>query len=96
MQAQKMAEEVKSRLATVNVEGEAGNNKVLVILDGNKSFKQIKIKDELLNPDRKDELEELIGIAFEKAMANAEEVSANQMKDLMSNMMPGLGNMFGQ
>lgn len=96
MQAQQMAEEVKVKLAAIAVDGEAGNNKVVVTLDGNKAFKEIKINDELLNPDRKEELEDLIGIAFEKAMANAENVSASQMQALMSNMMPGLGGMFGK
>lgn len=96
MQAQQMAAQVKEQLAQITLTGEAGNNKVVVTVDANKNFKQIEIADELLNPERKEELCDLIGIAFEKAIANSEQASAAEMQKMMGSMMPGLGSLFGK
>ena len=93
-EAQKKAEEVKSRLAAITVEGEAANGKVKVIVDGNRKIKDIQIADELMQTDRKEELQDLLLLAVENAMNQAENISQSEMQSLMSSMMPGLGGMF--
>jgi len=47
--------------------------------------------------DRKEELQDLIQIAMEKAMKTADDISQSEMAALMSTMMPGgLGSLFGK
>jgi DNA-binding YbaB/EbfC family protein len=93
---QRKTEEIKSRLSAITVEGEAASGDVKVIMDANKKIKDIFIAEGLLFPEKKEELQDYLVIAFEKALGNAETVSATEMKQLMSNMMPGLGGLFGK
>ncbi|MFI5221608.1 MAG: YbaB/EbfC family nucleoid-associated protein [Bacteroidia bacterium] len=96
-QAQSMAEEIKRKLDLIEVEGEAGNGKVKVIANANRRIKDVIISDEMMHPERKEELQDLVQIAFEKAMKTAEDISQSEMNALMSSMMPGgLGSLFGK
>lgn len=95
-EAQKKAEEIKTRLSSITVEGQAAGGAVKAIVDGNKKVKDIVIVDALLSPERKEELQDLIVVAIENAMEQAERVSASEMQQLMGSMLPGLGGMFGK
>ncbi|MES2690406.1 MAG: YbaB/EbfC family nucleoid-associated protein [Bacteroidota bacterium] len=95
-EAQKKAEEIKTRLSAITVEGQAAGGAVKAIVDGNKKVKDILIVDALLSPERKEELQDLIVVAIENAMEQAERVSASEMQQLMGSMLPGLGGMFGK
>lgn len=95
-EAQKKAEEIKNRLSAITVEGEAASGDVKIIMDANKKLKHIVIDEALLFPEKKEELQDYLTIAFEKAMENADAVSSAEMKQLMGSMMPGLGGLFGK
>lgn len=95
-EAKQKAEEIKSRLALITVEGTAGNGLVKVIATGTKNIKAIKIDDSLMDASKKEELEELLLVAIEQALEQAENVSASEMQNLMGSMMPGLGGLFGK
>jgi DNA-binding YbaB/EbfC family protein len=95
-EAQQKAEEIKNRLALITVEGIAGNGEVKVLATGNKNITNIQIADALMGVDKKEELEDLLVVAIERAMQQAENVSAAEMKSLMGSMLPGLGGMFGK
>lgn len=95
-EAQKRADEIKTRLAGITVEGDAAGGAVRAIVDGNKKVKDILIADALLSPDRKEELQDLLIVAIESAMEQAENVSASEMRQLMGSIMPGgLASLFG-
>jgi DNA-binding YbaB/EbfC family protein len=94
MDAQRKADEVKQRLETIMVEGEASNGLVKVTANGNRIIKDIVIADALMTPERKEELQDLILIACEKALQQAENVSQAEMVKLMGGM--NLGNLFGK
>lgn len=93
-EAQQKAEEVKNRLAAITVEGIASNGLVKIVADGNRKIKDIQIGNELLTTDRKEELQDLLLIAIEHAMDQADNVSQSEMRNLMGAM--GLGGMFGK
>ncbi|MES2558896.1 MAG: YbaB/EbfC family nucleoid-associated protein [Bacteroidota bacterium] len=95
-EAQQKAEEIKNRLALISVEGETEGGLVKVSATGNKNITQIHIDNSLMKPERKEELEDLLMVAIERAMQQAENVSAAEMKNLMGSMMPGLGGLFGK
>ena len=95
-QAKQMAEEVKNKLETISVMGEAGSGKVKVIATGNRKIKELLIVDELLSPESKEELQDLLVVAINRALETAENVSESEMRSVMSSRVPGLGGLFGK
>lgn len=92
-EAKQKAEEMKQKLEAISVEGTAQGIKV--IANGNKKITAIDINPELLKAENKEEVEELLLVAIEKAMEQAENIAAAEMRAMMGGMMPGLGNLFG-
>jgi DNA-binding YbaB/EbfC family protein len=95
-EVQQRAEELKSRLESITVEGVAGDGDVKIIASGNKNIRHVHISDELMQLGKKEELEDLLIVAIGRAMQQAESVSSAEMKNLMGSMIPGLGGMFGK
>jgi hypothetical protein len=94
--AKEMAENVKAKLETITVVGEAGNGKVKVLANGNRKVQSFTISPELLAPENKEELEDLLTVAVNRVLSSAENVSESEMRAMMRTMMPGLGNLFGK
>jgi len=98
MQAQQMAGEVKKRLNGITVTGSAEGGKITVTANGNKMVQSISIDEDLLKEADKEQLEELLVIAINKAIEQAENVSQSEMAAMTQNMLGGLGglgNLFG-
>lgn len=95
-EAQQKADEIKKRLELISVEGSVEGGLIKVIATGNKNITAVNIDNQLLDPERKEELESLLIVAIERALQQAENVSAAEMKNLMGSMMPGLGSLFGK
>lgn len=87
---QKKAEEIKERLNHIYVKGESGNGLIEVQMTGNRELKSIQINEELSNFD-KEELEDLLILAINKAIKNANEVNDSEMKGAASGILPNLG-----
>ncbi|MBK8848027.1 MAG: YbaB/EbfC family nucleoid-associated protein [Bacteroidetes bacterium] len=87
-------EEMKKRLDTVYVNGEAGNGKIMIELSANRTVKKISIADELVHPDRKEELIDLLEIALGKALENANAVSEAEMKAAGKDLLPNIPGLF--
>ncbi len=99
MQAQQKAEEIKKRLDTITVLGEAEAGKIRVTATGNKKIQSIDIDEEFLKSAEKEELEELLTVAANKALEQAENVSQSEMQAATQDMLGGLGglgNLFGK
>jgi DNA-binding protein YbaB len=96
MAAQQKADEIKKRLDTISVYGEVEGGKVKVTATANKAITAIDIDDELHKNAEKEELEELLLTAINKALVQAEQVSAAEMQTMTKDMLGGLGGMFGQ
>lgn len=92
-EAKQKAEEMKLKLEAITVEGNAQG--IQVIANANKKITSINIAPELLNPENKEQIEDLLLLAIENAMIQAENISAAEMKAMMGAMMPGMGNLFG-
>ena len=86
-------EEVKKRLDTVSVFGEAANGAVKITLTGNRKVTAVYLSPELLQRD-KEELEDLLIIAMNKAIENADSVNESEMQSSAAGMMPNLKDMF--
>jgi len=95
MQARQMAGEAKKRLAAITVTGSAESGKITVTADGNKVVQSVVIDESFLKEADKEQLEELLVIAINKAMEQAENISQSEMAAMTKDMLGGLGNFFG-
>ncbi|MFZ6051531.1 YbaB/EbfC family nucleoid-associated protein [Halocola ammonii] len=87
MQAQ--VEESKKRLESVIVEGKSEG--VVVEMTGNRKVRDIKIDDELM--DDKDSLQDLLLVATNRALEEAEKVYEAEMASSAQNIMPNFPGM---
>jgi DNA-binding YbaB/EbfC family protein len=96
IQAQQMAGDVKKRLDNITVTGSVEGGKISVNANGNKVVKSVIIDPEFFRDVDKEELEELLVTAINKAMEQADNVSQSEMAAVTKDMFGGLGGMFGQ
>jgi DNA-binding YbaB/EbfC family protein len=94
MQAQQKAGEVKKRLDAITVTGVAEGGKITVTANGNKVVQSIVIDEELFKEGDKEQLEELLIIAINKTMEQADTVSQTEMAAMTKEMFGGLGGLF--
>lgn len=96
IEAQQKAEEIKKRLDTISVTGEVEGGHISVTATANKHITSITFDPEFLKSADQDELEELLAVAVNKALQQAEQVSQAEMQAATRDMMGGLGNLFGK
>jgi len=96
MAAQGKAEEIKKRLDGISVFGEVEGGAIKVTATANKAITGISITDEFYEQADKEELEELLQAAVNKALAQADQVSAVEMQAATKEMLGGFGGLFGQ
>ncbi|QQS28054.1 MAG: YbaB/EbfC family nucleoid-associated protein [Sphingobacteriales bacterium] len=78
----------KKQLDNITVESEAGNGAVKVVATASKNIVSISISPGLLeNPD-KEELEDLLLVAVNRALSMSESKATEEMKKLTGNMLP--------
>ena len=94
MQAQQKAGEVKKRLDAITVTGTAEGGKINVSANGNKVIQSISIDEAFFKDADREQLEELLVIAVNKAMEQADNVSQSEMAAMTKEMLGGLGGMF--
>lgn len=98
-EAKQKAEDLKKRLDDITVTGSAEGGKITVTATGNKAIKSIIIDEEFLKSADKEELEDLLMIAVNRAIEQAENINQSEMAALSRDMlggMGGLGNLFGK
>lgn len=98
-EAQAKAGEIKERLNNVTVRGVAEGGIIAVTANGNKVIQSITIDPDFLKTADKEELEELLAVAVNKAIEQAENVNQAEMAAATKEMlggMGGLGNLFGK
>ena len=89
-----MAGEVKKRLDGITVTGTAEGGKITVTASGNKVIRSIAIDEDFFREADKEQLEELLVIAINKAIEQAENVSQSEMAAVTKEMLGGLGGLF--
>ncbi|MGE8430191.1 MAG: YbaB/EbfC family nucleoid-associated protein [Sphingobacterium sp.] len=94
-QAQQKAEEIKKRLDSISVSGEVEGGLIRVVATANKEIKEVIIDPVFLSNADKEELEELLVVALNKAIAQAENISQAEMQAASKDMLGGLGGLGG-
>jgi hypothetical protein len=95
-QAQKMQERmdhVQAELETKIVNGEAGGGMVKVTANGKQRIVKIEVEKEVINPDDKEMLEDLLVAALNQALEKASALAADEMQKATGNMMPNIPGM---
>jgi DNA-binding protein YbaB len=95
-EAQQKAGEVKQRLDAISVTGSAEGGKIVVTANANKVIQSVAIDDAFYKDADKEELEELLVVAINKAMQQADNVSQSEMAAMTKDMFGGMGNLFGK
>ncbi len=94
-QAQKMQQElarVQAELANITVEGSAGGGMVKVVANCQNQILEVNIEPEVVDPDDKEMLEDLIVAAVNQALENAQKRAQEEMSKVTGGLM---GNMPG-
>jgi DNA-binding YbaB/EbfC family protein len=86
---QKKSEEVKARLDTISVDAEAENGLVKVVCTANRKITSVSIADELMKEGDKEQVEDLVLLATNRALEKAEKVAENEMQGVAKGMLPG-------
>ncbi|PUZ28334.1 nucleoid-associated protein, YbaB/EbfC family [Chitinophaga parva] len=86
---QKMAD-AKARAAATSHTGEAGDGAVKVVVSGSREVQSLEIADRLVNADNKEELEDLLITALNRALKSAETAYDKEMAGVTSGMLGGL------
>ena len=91
--------EMKLKLAEITVEAEAGDGAIKVIANANREIINISINKEGLDWDDKEEVEDLMMVAVNRALEMAAEKEAMESQNMIKDMLPpgmgGLSDMFG-
>ena len=89
-------EEMKKRLATEIVEAEIENGAIQIKANANREILDISIDPAKINPESREELEDLLVIAVNQVLEIAAEREAAEAQKMIEDMMPpGLGGLFG-
>ena len=95
-EAQQKAGEVKKRLDDISVSGMAEGGKITVTANANKAVQSVIIDEAFFKQADREELEELLVVAINKALEQAENVSQSEMAAMTRDMFGGMGNLFGK
>lgn len=92
-QIQKMQEkvnQVQEELEHKSVVGESGGGMVKVTANGKQRITGIAIEREVINPDDKDMLEDLVLAATNKALEESQKLSQEEMAKATSGLLPNI------
>lgn len=88
---QEKMEEVQAQVEQKEVEATAGGGAVTVKMNGKKEVTLVKIKPEAVDADDVETLEDLITVAVNDAIKQAEELMQSAMSEITGNInLPGL------
>ncbi len=88
---QNKMKEAQEKLANVVVDADAGGGMVKVTANGKREIIRIEIDKDVVDPNDKEMLEDLVVAGVNKALAKAEETAKAKMQDVYKDMLPGGG-----
>ncbi len=95
---QEKQEAIREELSEIKLEAEAGDGAVKVIVTANREVVNISIDQEKLDLEDKEQLEDLLTVAVNRALELAQakemEMTQNMIKDMLPPGLGGLGNLF--
>src|SRR5690625_7248211 len=84
-------EEAQERLAEVIVEADAGGGMVKVRANGKRQILSIELDQDIVDPDDKEIVEDLVVAGVNRALEKAEEAGKKKMQEAYKDILPGGG-----
>lgn len=92
--------ELQEKLATIQLSASAGDGAVKVTVTANQQVVDIAIDKEKIDLSDTEQLEDLLMVAFNQALAMAVDTQTQETNNLVKDMIPpglgGLGDLFGK
>lgn len=88
-------QEIQDGLAKLEVEAEAGGGMVKVKANGKRQIISIDLDKDVVDPEDKEMLEDLVVAGVNKALDKAEEAAQEKMQSAYKDMLPGGGGIPG-
>ena len=88
---QSKMKEAQERLSEVIVEADAGGGMVSVKANGKREILQINVDRDVIDPEDKEMLEDLIVAGVNKALEKAEAAGKEKMQEVYKDILPGGG-----
>src|SRR5690625_3346741 len=82
-------EEAQERLAEVIVEADAGGGMVKVRANGKRQILSIELDQDIVDPDDKEIVEDLVVAGVNRALENAKEARKKKIQDVDKDILPG-------
>ena len=92
-EAKKAMEESKIRLGTISVESESGNGAVKVTANGIKKITGLKIDEELVKKGDIEQISDLVIVAVNRAIEQAEKIYDAEMQNAARGILPNIPEM---
>jgi len=89
-EVQAKMKEAQENLSNIFATGEAGAGMVVAKVNGLKQLVEINIDEDLVKPDDKDMLQDLIIAAVNKAMAEAEVLAKEEIRKSTGGLLPNI------
>ena len=81
-------QKVQSQLGNLTVSEEAGGGMIKASANGNKEIISIEIDPQVINPQEKEILEDLVVAAVNKALQSANKIAEEEMSKVTKGMLP--------
>jgi DNA-binding YbaB/EbfC family protein len=94
-QMQAKLEEAKDNLGLIKTSAEAGAGMVKATVNGKKQVVSIDVEADLLRPEDKEMLQDLIVAAINKALQDVEILSQQELKKITEQLLPNMPNIPG-
>lgn len=91
-EAKEKAQAMKTKLAALDFEGTSYNEKVRIKCTGDKRFHSLEIDDSIFKIRPREEVQDMILEAIDRASMKADEVIKKEMSAIMPNI-PGMGDL---
>lgn len=86
-----MLDEAKQELSKTIVEASSGKGAVKVTIDGQQKVRSVKISPSVINPNKAEQLEDLVLKAMTEAIAKSQKMAAKRLGKLTGGLkIPGL------
>ncbi len=88
-EAKKKMEEIRKRLDNITVTGESEGGKIVVEATGTNRIKSIHINDSLFKIGQREEIEELLTVAMNRALESSEKLMQSEIAAVSNDILPG-------
>lgn len=92
---QSKMKEAQDELEKITVDAEAGGGMVKVTANGKRSILRIELDKDVIDPDDKEMLEDLVVAGVNKALEKAQQAAQEKMQEAYKDLIPGGGNIPG-